>query len=344
MKKIIASLILLFFTATNSCYAFSELYYFKNIKTSEVEPLVKNSFGLYDYKVKKENPYYAVNELGGDYAIVILQQSGDNMFYYYQAEKGNKPNKALLREIKRKNIVCEQSFNTGIIGVYDEIAEGLKANEGNPIQYSFKDEETVTIQPQQKKAYYDDQKLYSGYVAQVAAGTKFNVYLQNAINTATASEGDTVVAVVQDGLMYNNTVVIPQGSLVYGTLTKARNATYGSLNGRIVIDFNKIITPENKIYDISAETIDFSVSNEGKGKETVKNAASTAAVGAILGLLFGLLADNGHAGRSAAIGAGIGAGSSLVYSAAEKGVDAEIPSFTELEVTLKGPLNVSVSR
>ena len=343
MKKIISAYLLTVFISLNPCFAFSELYYFKNIKTSEVEPLVKNSFDLYGYAIKKENPYYAVNELGNDYAIVILQQSGDNMFYYYQADKGNKPNKSLLKAIKRKNIIYEQSFNTGIIGVYDEIAQSLKANDGSPIQYSFSEESEV-ISRQQARNSYDNQRLYSGYVAQVSAGTKFNVYLQNAINTATASEGDTVTAVVQDGLMYKNDVIIPQGSLVYGTLTKARNATYASINGRVVIKFNKVVTPENQVYDITAETIDFTVSNEGKVGKSVKSAATTAVVGAALGLLFGLLSDNGHAGRSAAIGAGIGAGSSLVYSAAEKGVDAEIPSFTELELTLTSPLSVNISR
>lgn len=343
MKKLIASLVLLFFTATNSCYAFSELYYFKNIKTSDVAPLINQAFTESDFNVIKQNPYYAQSKYNGGYAVIVIQQSGDNMFYYYNADKNSRINRSVLKEIKRQNIVCEQSFNTNIISIYDDIADTLIKNAGEEIQYSFKDEEPVVL-PKPEQPVTLEQKTLSGYIAQIPKGTKFNVYLQNAINTATAAQGDSVTAVVQDGISYNGHVVIPQGSLVYGTLTKARNATYGSMNGRVAINFNRIVTPENYVYNIETEKIDFAVSNEGKVAESAKNAVSSAAVGAIIGLLFGLLSDNGHAGRSAAIGAGVGAGSSIVYSAAEKGVDAEIPSFTELEITITNPLNVNIAR
>jgi len=342
MKKITALIILLFFALTNSCYAFSELYYFKNIKTTEAEPLVNSSLLNNNFNIIKQNPYYAVSNNNNDYAVIILQQSGDNMFYYYMADKNSKVNKSIIKEIKNRNIVCEQSFNNNIISIYDDIASELVKNTGSPMQYTFAEE--IPVQTQIQKPAETSQKVYSGYIAQLQAGTKFNVYLQNAINTATASQGDSVIAVMQDNLIYNGNIVIPQGSLVYGTLTKARNATYGSLNGKIVINFNKIVTPENMIYNISTEKIDFVVSNEGKVSESAKSALSSAAAGALLGLLFGLLSDNGHAARSAAIGAGIGAGSSVIYSAAEKGVDAEIPSFTELELTLTSPLTVNISR
>ena len=342
MKKFIAFTVLFFFTVTNSCYAFSELYYFKNIKTADVEPVVSSSFIEHNYEIQKSNPYYAVSKSNGSYAVVILQQSGGNMFYYFKSEKNSKVNKSVINEIKKQNIICEQSFNNNLIEIYDEIADTLIQNSGNPIQYSFDD--TTPIVSQKKNEPKVDNNIYTGYIAQISAGTKFNVYLQDAINTATASQGDTVVAVVQDGISYNGNIVIPQGSLVYGVLKKARSATYGSMNGKIIIDFNRIVTPENYNYNISVEKIDFVVANEGKLAESAKNAAASAAVGAVVGLLFGLLSSNSHAGRSAAIGAGVGAGSSLIFSAAGKGVDAEIPSFTELELTLKSPLNVSVSR
>lgn len=340
MKKIVSALILLLLATENSCWAFSELYYFKNIKTTDVDPIVSSSLQYNSFKVLKQNPYYAVSDK--DRAVIVLQQSGDNMFYYYNADKNTKVNKAILKEIKNRNIVCEQSFNKNIIGIYDDIADNLIKNSGNLIPYTFEDDNTVVLQPQ--KPVQTEQKTYSGYIAQIASGTKFNVYLQNAINTATASQGDSVVAVVQDGIRYNGNFVIPQGSLVYGTLSKARSATYGSLSGRVVIDFNRIVTPDNMVYNIATEKIDFAVENEGKVAETAKNAAATAAVGALLGLLVGVLSDNGHAGRSAAIGAGIGAGTSVIRSAAEKGVDAEIPSFTELELTLTSPLSVNVTK
>ena len=341
MKKFLTLLIIILFGTAPYCYAASELYYLKNIKTSDVEPIVSSILETNSYNIVKNNPYYAISEQYNDRAVIILQQSGDNMFYYFKTEKNPRVNKLILKEIKKNNVTMEQSFSKSIISIYDDIADTLIKNSGIPEQYIFSDESQNNVP--EVKSNNQNSKIYSGYIAQVASGTTFSVYLQNAINTANASQGDEVVAVLQDNITYNGVVVIPQGSLVYGTLTKARSAGYGSISGKIVINFNKIVTLDNQVYYISTENIEFAVANEGKAQESVKNAASTAAIGAVLGLLFGLLSDNGHAGRSAAIGAGIGAGSSLVKSVAEKGVDAEIPSFTELEVTLTWPLNVNVS-
>lgn len=339
MKKLLALVLSIFFVCTNSCYAFSELYYFKNIKTADVEPCVSSSLLNYGFSIIKENPFYAVS--GEDYAVVILQQSGDNMFYYYQADKNTKVNKAVLKEMKKRNIVVEQSFNTGIIEIYDNLAKELVFNSGAQKRYTFEDEPVIQPQVQPQKQV-QKQQTYSGYVTQISAGTKVNAYLQNAINTASAVKGDQIIAVISDTITYNGQAVIPQGSLVYGMLSKARSATYGSRNGRVVINFNQIVTPENKVYNISAEEIDFTVSNEGKVTSAAKNVVTHAAVGAVVGMLIALITDN-NVGKGAAIGAGVGGGSSLVYSTAEKGVDAEIPSFTELEITLTKPFNVSIS-
>ena len=333
---------MMFFLSTNSCFAFSELYYFKNIKTKDVEPIVDTSIAESGFSTVKQNPYYAVSKDGDDYAIIILQQSGDNMFYYYQAEKNTKINKAVLKEIKKREIVCEQSFNTSIIGIYDNLAHELAENSGMKKRYTFEDEPVVLIPPATKQQVQKPQ-TFSGYVAQIPSGTKIGAYLQNAINTATASKGEEVIAVISDTITLNGEPIIPQGSVVYGTLSKARSAAYGSRNGRVVINFNRIVTPENQEYYISAEEIDFTVSNEGKVMASAKNVAKNAAVGALVGVLFALLTDS-SVGKGAAIGAGVGGGSSLVYSAAEKGVDAEIPSFTELEITITKPFNVSISR
>lgn len=345
MKKLFALLILLFFVSTNSCFAFSELYYLKNIKTADVQPIVENSYSVNGFNIIKQSPYYGISQKGEDSAVIILQQSGENMFYYYQSENNSKVNKSVLKEIKKQNIVCEQSFNANIINIYDNLAKDVVSTVGAIRVYDFK-EPASAFTPPAAENYEQKQKpnTFNGYVGQVPAGTVIKVYLQNAINTATAAKGDKVVAVLTDNLVYNGAVIAPQGSLVYGTLTKARNATYGSQNGRVVIGFTNLVTPDNVVYNISAEAIDFKVSNEGKVGSAVKSAATSAVAGAVVGILVALISGRtDNVWRSAAIGAGAGAGSSVIYSTAEKGVDAEIPSFTEMDLTLTQPFNVSVS-
>lgn len=349
MKKIIALFLALLLTSLNGAFAFSEVYYLKNATPSAIQPSVLNAFYSQDFKVvDNKNPYYAVSTKNPqDYAVIILQQSGNNSFYYYQSNNNKKINKYIIRAVKRAGIDYEQSYNVNIIGTFDDIAKRTISTSGSQTQntYVFNDNEPDYSHSQTQTTAQNSQRqnsnTYKGYVANVESGTKINIYLQSAINTSSAVEGDRVIAVLTDDLTYNGYVVAPQGSLVYGILTKARHATYGSRNGKVVIDFNQLVTPEGKTFNIETEKIDFTVTNEGKVSRVASNVAVGAAVGVLTGLLVGAL--SGHVGPAAAIGAGVGAGGALIGGVAERGVDAEIPSFTEMEITLTKPFSATVS-
>lgn len=348
MKKIIALFLALLLSSLNGAFAFSEVYYLKNTTPATIQPSVLNGFYAQNYKIiSQKNPYYAVSEKkSSDYAVVILQQSGNNTFYYYQSNDNSKINKYIKKAIKRAGIEYEQSYNYNIISTFDDIASRTMNSSNGNLQnsYVFNDNE-----PEYSNSYNSSNtntlkqtsNTYKGYVANVESGTKINIYLQSAINTANAVEGDRVIAVLTNDLKYNGYTVAPQGSLVYGILTKARHATYGSRNGRVVIDFNQLVTPEGKTFNIETEKIDFTVTNDGKVAKVASNVAVGAVVGALSGLIVGAL--SGHVGVATAIGAGVGAGGALIGGTAERGVDAEIPSFTEMEVTLTRPFSTTVS-
>ena len=145
--------------------------------------------------------------------------------------------------------------------------------------------------------------------------------------------------------MYKGSIIAEQGSLLYGTLTKAEHAKLGSRNGSVQINFNKLITPRGKTYIISTDKIDFNVTNDGKVKRTAKATLAAAAIGALVGL--GLAAawagDSSDLLTGALIGAGIGGGGALATNIIQKGVDAEIPAYTDIEVELASPLDVVIS-
>ncbi len=268
------------------------------------------------------------------------------MYYLYKSPEDNfKINKQNINDIKKHGIICEQTLNTSLLEIYDNVASEVTSTTQTLKTYNFEEPRQNAFEPPIQNTVQQKQSTpttYQGYVAQLSAGTKIEAYLQNAINTASAAKGDQIVAVLTNPLKYNGSEVAPQGSVVYGSLTKARPATYGSRNGRVVISFNQLVTPDNRTYNISTEEIDFTVSNEGKVGNSLKSVAGAAAVGALLGLLVGALSGGENIGRNVAIGAGVGAGSSVIYSTAERGVDAEIPSYTEIEITLTQPLNVTV--
>ncbi len=343
MKKLISVFVcIIYLLSCNMCFAANNLYFLKNTNKNTVSAIVENAFSNNKkYTLTKKDPYLAIqNKNASEYELVILQTSSNNMFYYYQSSSGEKTDKAIKKLLKNSNIIFEQSQNTMYLTTFGNQAQKVLTNTQNT--YTFEDNvKTAALQtiPQPKT----DNKVLKGYVGQVAKGSTFNAYLDSPINTATANVGDSVRAILTENWMYNGNIIAPQGSVVSGQLKKARHATYGSRNGRVVIDFNNVQTPEGKVYDISIEEIDFTVTNDGKLQNTVSNVAKGALIGAIGGLLVGLLNSNANVGVSTAISTGIGAGTALVGSTIEKGIDAEIPTYTELELTLKKPMNVVLS-
>ncbi len=342
MKKLFALFITFLYLTVNSCFAFSELYYLENTTVDTIKPYVTSSYAKYDYNLTKQNPYYGRYMYNNsDYAVVILQQSGNNMFYYYQSNDSNKINKYILKQVKKAGIVSEQSQNANIISIYDKLAqETISPNTQR--QYVFDDNNSSVQTMGNQTSTYSSNTL-KGSVVHVPSGTQINAYLQNAVNTSTAQKGDQVVAVLTADVLYNGVVIFPQGSRVYGTVTQARHASYGSRNGKVVITFTQLVTPENKSYDVTIDDVDFSVTNEGKFASVAGSTLGGAAIGALAGLLIGAMSSS-SLGGAVALGAGIGAGGGLLNSTAgEKGVDAEIPSFTELELILKKSVTVTVS-
>ena len=224
MRKLLTLFIVFCFAATSNCYAISELYYLKGIKTTDVQPIVEKSYSSNNFYLTKQNPYYGISQKGDESVVIIMQQSGDNMFYYYQSEDNIKVNKAVMKELKKLGITIEQSFNTSLIDIYDNLAKEVTSTTEVLKTYNFEEPQNNAFEPPtQNSQQYAQPATYKGYVAQLSAGTKVQAYLQNAINTATASKGDQITAVLTNPLTYNGMEVAPQGSLVYGTLSKANS-------------------------------------------------------------------------------------------------------------------------
>lgn len=340
MKKFLALLIsLVYLFSANAALALNELYYLSNVNRETLAPQVEALLTEKDYTLKKKNPFWAVsNKNPENYAVVILEPTGQNLFYYIETnKKGTSFNKAFLKSLKEQNIFYQEYYGDLYMNHFAQMAQ--KAMTGTQKTYSF--ESSQQPQPQQVQKTQVPSNALKGFVASVGAGSVLDVYLQNAINTATANIGDNVVGVLKsDWVVDGLHVVAPQGSVLYGNLTKAVSARYGSRNGGVVIDFNKIVTPDGKTYDLVTQPIDFDVTNDGKLKSTASKVAVASAVGALAGLAFALLGGGDNIGSGAAIGAGVAGGISLISSVAEKGVDAEIPSYTELEVVVEQNINV----
>ena len=368
MKKILSVILSILFICPQALA--SNMYLLKNTNASVVAPYIEDGISKKNYYIDNTNPYHAYNITNHkEQVTIILQPAGNDLYYFYKSTNDkNDVDKAIQKNFRRADIVYEQANNTSYIQTFENQAAQVKPSstgifhkQQKPAEttvsygtaytqtqaqpqktqsqtvYTF-DDETYNKQVQQTPVTYNS-NILKGYVGEVATGTTFGVYLQTPINTATAQQGDQITAVLTEDWVYKNNVIAPQGSIVSGYLSKARAAAYGSRNGRVVIDFNQITTPEGKTYNISAEAIDFTVTNDGKWSKVAGNVVGMTIAGALVGLLFAAIGGN-NIGAGAAIGAGSGAAMGAIATGAERGVDAEIPIYTELEITLNKPLNV----
>ena len=188
-----------------------------------------------------------------------------------------------------------------------------------------------------------------GRVVTVPSGQSLLGYVSTPISSAYTTVGQTVQISLGSDFCYNGNMIAPAGSTVYGTVIESSKAKRGSINGKLCIRFNQIITPYGLQIPISAviKTSDNSGVLVGGtkvdvAKDYAKDTVGGAAVGALSGLVFGALAG-GNVGRGAALGTAVGAGGGLVKSGFDKGNDVEIPAGASLELVLTQPVTVTPS-
>ena len=188
-----------------------------------------------------------------------------------------------------------------------------------------------------------------GRVVTVPAGQIMPGYVPAPISSEFASVGQSVSLTLGSDFCYNGNMIAPAGSTVVGTVIEATRAKRGSINGKLCIRFNQVITPYGLQIPISAiiKTSDNSGVLVGGTKADVakdyaKDAVGGAAVGALSGLVFGALAG-GNVGKGAALGTAVGAGGGVVKSVIDKGNDVTIPAGASLELVLTQPITVTPS-
>ena len=366
MKKILSIILSILFICPQALA--SNMYLLRNTNASVVAPYIEDGISKKNYYLDNTNPYHAYSITNHkEQVTIILQPAGNDLYYFYKSTNDkNDVDKAIQKNFRRADIVYEQANNTSYLQTFENQAaqvpttstrstifhKNTKPAETN-VSYGTTYTQPQTTQPRTVYTFDDatynkqvqqtpvtvNSNVLKGYVGEVATGTSFAVFLQTPINTATAQSGDQVTAVLTEDWVYRNNVIAPQGSIVSGYLAKARSATYGSRNGRVVIVFNQITTPEGKVLSISTEEVDFTVTNDGKWSRAAGSMVGMTIAGALVGLLFAAIGGN-NIGAGAAIGAGSGAAMGAIAAGAERGVDAEIPIYTELELTLNKPLNV----
>jgi hypothetical protein len=181
----------------------------------------------------------------------------------------------------------------------------------------------------------------------LAEGTKIAFSLNNALSTKTSRTGDPFSGVVSRPVQVGDTVAIPQGAVIRGTVGQVERP--GRVSGRAYLGLriDQLELPDGQVYDLSAslseldQTQKEEVTEEGqvKGESSKKRDAVTIGAGAGIGAAVGAIAGGGKgAGTGAAVGAGAGTAMVLLT----RGKDVELARGTELAIQLNQPLAVTI--
>jgi hypothetical protein len=171
---------------------------------------------------------------------------------------------------------------------------------------------------------------------ELPAGSEVSVRTNEAIDSATAQEGQTFDAQVTRTLKdADGDVVIPRGAPARIVIKSASKG--GKFRGQsdLVLDLVSV-TVDGRTHAIDvADLAQKGKSGVGANKRTAEYTGGGAALGAIIGAIAG-------GGKGAAIGAGAGAGAGALTQVLTKGGSIKVPAESVLTFRLDKPLRVVV--
>ncbi|MCD8025161.1 MAG: hypothetical protein LUE64_06465 [Candidatus Gastranaerophilales bacterium] len=189
-----------------------------------------------------------------------------------------------------------------------------------------------------------------GSVTYVPAGATTTVMMSSELSTETATAGSTVSATLVEDFVYNNNTIATKGSVITGTIIKAKKGGYGNKNGQLQVVFNNITTPQG--YNIPVNAVFKTDDNTGilKGgttadsaKDYAKDAVVGAGAGAVLGTAMGAL-SSGSVGKGAIYGTALGGGLGLAKGVITKGDNITIPASSYLDIYFTQPITLSAPK
>jgi hypothetical protein len=187
-------------------------------------------------------------------------------------------------------------------------------------------EHTSSKQPREHKEHREAKKA----PLVVPSGTSITISLGSSLGSKISKPGDTFTGSIAKDVMVGNTVAIPQGASVSGTVADAK--PLGKFKGGAIL---QVRLDSIRIHgaDVPVQAAPQSFSEKGKGKRTAVLTGGGAALGGIIGALAG-------GGKGAAIGAAAGAGAGAGGSAFTGNKEIVLPAESDLAFELSQPLDV----
>jgi hypothetical protein len=191
------------------------------------------------------------------------------------------------------------------------------------------DEKASASEPRARKEHKEAKEAKREHVV-VPAGTAITVSLGSALGSKLSQAGQSFTGSVAKEVMVGNTVAIPQGANVSGTVTDAK--ALGKFAGGAVLAVRlDAINIHGSEMQVQADAKTFT--QKGKGKRTAVLAGGGAALGGIIGGLAG-------GGKGAAIGLAAGAGAGTGGAALTGNKEIVLPAESDVTFELSQPLEL----
>jgi BON domain len=164
----------------------------------------------------------------------------------------------------------------------------------------------------------------------IPSGTTFAVRLVDAVDSETATQGQTFHATLNSPFAVDGDTAIPAGYNVEGHVVTVQSAGKFAGQSLLVLQLDRI-SANGKFYNI--QTDQYKKEGSSRGKNTVEKVGAGAGIGAIIGAIAG-------GGKGAAIGAAAGGGLGAGAQAVTHSQQIKLPPETVLNFTLQAPLTV----